>query len=765
MTTLLLLALAAATCEPPVVNVAADHTSITRSCLIHIDPGAVIADPDGNGVIQIDADDLTVEFEQGSVLRGAGAGTGQGQTPWDQLAGCGIRINRHKNITLKNVSIAGYKVGLRATGADGLKIETADIHDCFRQHLRSTPQAEDSGDWLWPHANDNHEWVTNYGAAACIEDSKDLTVHDLSVRRAQNGLILDRVSHASIYDNDCSFLSGWGLAMWRSSDNTIARNAFDFCVRGHSEGVYNRGQDSAGILCFEQCSRNTFNENSATHSGDGFFGFAGKEAIGEVPTKDPKFDYSKAGCNDNVITNNDFSFCPAHGLELTFSRGNRIVGNRFVENAICGIWAGYSTHTLIEGNVFEGNGGMAYGLERGGINIEHGSSDQILRNTFTNNRCGVHLWWDDGGKLLAMPGVKANGGGAVADNVIAANTFTIDANQPFKGASDKGPLVALQLRDTGEGHLKHIVYSGNTVNISDPRGKELDIPPGCELVTDQTGFPTGDAHPRSSLGSKTPVGARDNLKGRAAIVMDEWGPWDHASPLVRCTRMPERDVYEVLGAKNVEYHALTGGARIEGDTPTPPAVAKFNVAPASDIVTYKIDLKIDGQSRTLSDTLTQSTWDILVFPWTKDPRTDHAGWMEESQTKSTRLTWDGRLELPLARGGPKAIEQWSKFKDQLPGNDHYGIIASTVLHLPKGKWRITTLSDDGVKVEVIGLRRQDVTRKTVIDNMTWHAPTRDTGEFEITFQNKEKPDELQIRVEYFQIDGAAALSLDLTPAD
>ena len=61
-------------------------------------------------------------------------------------------------------------------------------------------------------------------------------LYNLTVRRGQNGLILDRVDHAKIYDNDCSFLSGWGLAMWRSCDNSIARNAFDFCVRGHSEG-------------------------------------------------------------------------------------------------------------------------------------------------------------------------------------------------------------------------------------------------------------------------------------------------------------------------------------------------------------------------------------------------------------------------------------------------------------------------------------------------------------------------------------------------
>lgn len=757
--------------EPPVVTVSQDHTRIERSCVVRIAPDVVIPNTDGEGVIEIDADGVTVEFEKGSVLRGAKVGLGPGEAAWDQLAGCGVRVNGHKNVTLKNLEVEGYKVGLRATTANGLKIEDAKIHDCFRQHLTSTPQSEDGSDWLQPHANDKQEWVTSYGAAVCVERSSGVEVRGLTVRRAQNGLILDRVDHAKVYDNDCSFLSGWGLAMWRSCDNTVARNAFDFCVRGHSEGVYNRGQDSAGILLFEQCSRNVFNENSVTHGGDGLFGFAGKEAIGDPPSPDPKFDYTKAGCNDNVFMNNDFSYCAAHGVELTFSHGNKLLSNRFAENAICGFWGGYSTHTLIEGNVFERNGGMAYGLERGGINIEHGSSNQILRNTFDNNRCAVYLWWDNDGKLLESPSVKAHGAGLVSDNLIAGNTFTIDGDHPFKGPRDTGPLIVLQLRDDtgntakpGE-HLKHNVYTGNKVTISDERGKELDVAPGCEPVRDETSFPAGAPHPKATLGSSTPIGARDDLHGRASIVMDDWGPWDHASPLIRRIKEPDGDVYSILGAKQVEYHAMGPGVQILSDDVTPPVAAQFKVIPAADIVPYSIDLKLDGQTRTVGGTLVRWKWDVLAFPWTKDPRTDHAGWLEERESKGVSLTWEGRLDLPLARGGPRAIKEWSDHAAQLPGPDHYGLIASSYLKIPKGKWRITTLSDDGVKVEVIWPNRKDGPRKTIIDNMTWHAPTRDSGEFDIEQYMKVTPEEVQIRVEYFQIDGHAALSLDLDKID
>jgi len=41
----------------------------------------------------------------------------------------------------------------------------------------------------------------------------------------------------------------------------------------------------------------------------------------------------------NLLVGNDFSYAPAHGIEMTFSFGNVFYHNRLVENAICGIWA------------------------------------------------------------------------------------------------------------------------------------------------------------------------------------------------------------------------------------------------------------------------------------------------------------------------------------------------------------------------------------------------------------------------------------------
>ena len=93
--------------------------------------------------------------------------------------------------------------------------------------------------------------------------------------------------------------------MYRSSFNTIAYNKINFNVRGYSDGVYNRGQDSAGILIYEQSNNNLFYKNSVTHGGDGFFLWAGQTTM----------DSGKGGCNDNVLQGNDFSYAPTNGLK------------------------------------------------------------------------------------------------------------------------------------------------------------------------------------------------------------------------------------------------------------------------------------------------------------------------------------------------------------------------------------------------------------------------------------------------------------------
>ncbi len=476
-----LLAIAAPAGEPPVVVVKSDDTEITQSCTVRVE-APWIADAAGDGVIRITAPGITVDFA-GASLAGASGGDA------DIFSGIGVRITA-RGVTLRGARISGFRTGVLAERADDLVIESCDLSGNFRQRLGSTAGKEDPQDWLWPHANDGGEWLRNYGAALCVKESRNVTLRGVTVRRGQNGIVLDRVEGSEICGNDCSYLSGWGLALWRSSGNVIAGNAFVFCVRGYSHGVYNRGQDSAGILLFEQCSDNVIAANSATHCGDGLFCFAGTEALGQANPRDDQGWYAGRGCNRNLIAGNDFSWSAAHGVEITFSFGNRLIGNRIAGNAICGLWGGYSQDTYIAGNTFSGNGDMPYGAERGGINIEHGRGNRIEHNRFERNACGVRLWWDEDASLLATPWCRANERGSTG-NVVAGNVFF-------------GDRVGIELRRTAD-----TAIGGNEC---------------VEVVT------CLDADEESLAGKRDAVVAPSHLAppdvhgGRELIVIDEWGP-------------------------------------------------------------------------------------------------------------------------------------------------------------------------------------------------------------------------------------------------
>lgn len=727
MVLLLAAAVSAAAAELPVVEVTKDDTIITKSCRIRIAPGTVLRDEKGDGMIRIEAPNVEVEFEKGSVLRGSAADA----LP-DTYEGVAIRIDGQAGVTVRGAVVSGFRCAVWASKADGLTLEGVDASDNRRAHLRSTPAAEDGADWLFPHNNEDRGWLKQYAAAIYVDTTAKATIRNCRVRHGQNALCLDRVTESKIYDNDFSFNSGWGIAMWRCTHNVISRNAVDFCVRGYSHMVYNRGQDSAGILMFEQDCNNVIAENSVTHGGDGIFGFAGREAIGDTVKHDQDW-YRRRGCNDNVFLGNDLSYAPAHGLEMTFSFGNQILNNRFAGNAICGIWGGYSQQTTISGNTFEGNGEMGYGLERGGVNIEHGKANRVLGNTFTGDRCGVHLWWNDA-DFLRKPWGLANQPDSV-DNVIAGNTFT-------------GEQVVFHFRGKSE-----MTMGPNTIKDA---GKEMTATDDVKIIRKEDLKPDAATQPTVVLYGKThPVGARPELRGRQNIIMTEWGPWDHASPLVR--QVPIGG-----GAAQWEMHKMPAAVQVRPDAPGLEGALKPAEGAGPALYTlrttkpgagpYALEVTSGDFHQKITGALVTAKWHAVFFPWTKDtdPRKDLEAYRKLATGPDAAAADLDELRLKYGMSGPKDLKLSQAVIDSKLTNDHFGMIATTKLPLTKGKWRFTTLSDDGVRVIVDG--------KPLIENWTWHTPTKNVGTLDLPADKT-----VEITVEHFEIDGFAVLEFDMAP--
>jgi nitrous oxidase accessory protein NosD len=221
------------------------------------------------------------------------------------------------------------------------------------------------------HENEKDEWL-RYGAAIYLTGCDGAEVDHNTAVQGQNGLMVTRSSGLKIWNNTFQFLSSLGVGLYRVTKSRIMHNRIDWCVRGYSHGFYNRGQDSAGLLMYEQSSKNVVAYNSITHGGDGLFLWAGQSTM----------DTGKGGSNDNLFAANDFSHAPTNGIEATFSR-NRFVKNRVEENWH-GVWGGYSYESLWQGNQFARNAE--------GVTIEHGQDNVIQGNTFGGNEIAIRLW-------------------------------------------------------------------------------------------------------------------------------------------------------------------------------------------------------------------------------------------------------------------------------------------------------------------------------------------------------------------------------------
>src|ERR1041385_1229661 len=94
----------------PTMILRADDTTIDHSCRVEIPPKMFIRDTNGDGVIHITADNITVEFAPETTLRGSVPGAAP-----DTMTGIGIRLDGHKGVTIRGGTISGFKIGLLAT--------------------------------------------------------------------------------------------------------------------------------------------------------------------------------------------------------------------------------------------------------------------------------------------------------------------------------------------------------------------------------------------------------------------------------------------------------------------------------------------------------------------------------------------------------------------------------------------------------------------------------------------------------------------------
>ncbi len=734
-------------------------------------------------VVVIRGDNITVDF---------GGGTIQGSpltTEPDERMGQAIEVVGN-NVTIKNVNVHGYKVGLIARNAKGLKILDSDFSYNWKQHLKSDKEKEDGADWQSYHHNEHDEWL-RYGAGIYLSGCENFEVKNTRAVGGQCGLMLNRSNHGKIWNNDFSFLSGVGLGLYRSSDNVVMHNNIDWCVRGYSHGVYNRGQDSAGILIFEQCNKNTFAYNSVTHGGDGFFLWAGQTTM----------DTGKGGCNDNLLYGNDFSHAPTNGIEATFSR-NAFVNNLLLE---CwhGVWGGYSYNTNILGNTF--------GLNAQGIAIEHGQDNLISKNLFSRNNESMELW--------SNPSQDPNWGYPKGhdtrsrDYSITDNVFSNEARGEIRVRRTDGlQILNNTFRRSGkalvtEPTATRVVFTGNQIHATSensvlPTGVDLaankivnagadaDKPldstmqgSGNEVLGKDPAtadylkrfeipwkpWPSRDAQykdiekyaPMPLQGGKNPFLPKGSVRGRRFILIDEWGPYDFKSPILSPTIDPSPGTkrFDILGPKGTwKVVTADGIEKVSSQSGSVPGAIEISLAKgkASNI---NLVLEYAGEETTDYRGITSPKgtpvrfsyrqffapidWTVKFYAWSKSSGTDEHSGPDEA---AIQQIWKG-APLKEVKNDRLDYASGGSFLPGLP-NDHFSTVADGTFDITPGDYTLEITSDDGCRVWVDD--------RKVIDQWHYEGPTTYTADLKLTGHHK-------IHVEHFEIDGYSALKVSLHP--
>ncbi len=741
----------AAADDAPGIAIEGDDLVVTAST--RVKPGTyAVADLDGDGVVHVRGKGVRLDLT-GVTLVGAAAGADPAT-----YAGIGISVEGGEGVEVVGGSARGFRVGLRAHACAAFAVTGFDGSGNRRDRLKSTPEAEDGGDWLWPHENDEGQWETRYGGAISLVACEGAKVTGCSARHGQNGLLLSRCDGSTIAANDFSFNSGWGVALWRTSRCAITRNRCDFCVRGYSHGVYARGQDSAGFLVFEQCSDNLFASNSATHSGDGFFLYAGNETLKKT---------GKGGCNGNRVVRNDFSHAVANGIEATFSDGN-VFDENVLDDCDHAVWAGYSTGTTIARNRISA---CAHG-----VSIEHGSGNRVHENEIRACGVGVHLWCDEDKDLLESAFGRSHQGAPSERNVVASNRFTdcttalrLDGDDRCVVAGNRFDASGIAIHVSGErgppgvygnafGALR-CVEGAVAVRSDGPTPWRLGpnawstfpqrlsgsvaLEERREGVVGEPGMPPTVEVPALPEGAG-PAVARFRRLDRSAIFVDEAGPVEPSEVrIVGAGTRARRDGTIHVRGPDVAFAAesLDPAFTVEPHSGRTPAVLRLRpaaCAPARAFAPYAVRVTAGGQQKTFRGTLWSLLWRVRFYEWTKDPREDAGAFAQLVAGPPT-----DEVSMPALHGS------WPGKPSPKVRGDRFATVSEAKGTFPPGRYRIHVTSDDGVRVLVDG--------KVVIEDWTWHGPKDADVDVELT------AGEHALRVEHFELDGHATLRVRLDP--
>ncbi len=424
-----------------------------------------IADPQEKGVLLVTASGIRLDLS-GVILE-------SGDSVPARFVGIGVQSRSVDSLVITGGTVRGYRFGVRLEGGKGHQVSGMTLSGSRHQELKSTEAKYDKGDWLDIFHPDTFDL---YGAGLYLRNVEGAIVTSVTARDAQNGIGLFEVRRSQLIDNDVSENSGWGIHLWFSSQNIIARNRASRNVRCEGKD-YSHGCDSAALLIRQRSDSNVIADNDLRWSGDGFF------LSGHRPGLEPSVG--------NLVIRNDASHAYHNAFEATWSWGTRFLGNR-ADSSAFGFWLGYSSDVTLRENTVIGSRVAA-------VAIEHGSDNEIAGNVIISGKDGIRLFAPSSGGAPSR-------GYRIDDNVLAR--------------LDRGVV----LEATTQARIRGNVFDGNREGlVVDLAGKDATVQgnfflrPGSSFIR----APQLDAG-GNFWGSLDAADTRTKLAGE--ITVDPWKP-------------------------------------------------------------------------------------------------------------------------------------------------------------------------------------------------------------------------------------------------
>ncbi|MEO8088965.1 MAG: NosD domain-containing protein [Gemmatimonadales bacterium] len=325
---------------------------------VRVCPGRYrIADPGERGIIIAAASGTRIDLT-GVVLE-------SGDSVPSRYTGIGVMSRGVDGVTISGGAIRGYRYGVRIEGGRAHRVTGTNLSGSRKLDVRSTPARPDSVDRLDLVRRDVFD---SYGGGILLQDTEAASVTGITARGAQNGIALVNVRDSYLADNDVTSNNGWGIHLWRSAGNVIARNRANYTRRCESQ-VPAADCGAAAILLREASDSNTIVDNDLTAS-----------SMGLVLAGAPSAVRPSLG---NLVYRNDASSALRVAFSAAYGSSNTFLENRADSTGI-GFRLDHSGGSTLRANT-------VIGSRTAGIVSDHGSDNAILANVLIGGVVGIRV--------------------------------------------------------------------------------------------------------------------------------------------------------------------------------------------------------------------------------------------------------------------------------------------------------------------------------------------------------------------------------------